>query len=78
MHVRREIDVECISLEYNVRRTPINRLDVLPQWLDLEHATDYRVVKDPTQPSKCVTGCRGRPNSEINHSCVSHRMGCLE
>ena len=27
--------------------------------------------------SKCVT-CRGLYNSEINHSCVSHRMGCLE
>ena len=26
---------------------------------------------------KCVT-CRGLHNSDINHSCVSPRMGCLE
>ena len=27
--------------------------------------------------SKCVT-CHGLHNSEINHSCVSHQIGCLE
>ena len=34
-------------------------------------------VKYPTQEGKCVT-CHELQNSEINHSCVCPRIGCLE